>query len=90
MESSSQEKTAFATHCGLYEFRKMPFGLVNMSATFQRLMEIILPRLARDGCHVYVDDVLVFSKTLEEQNAEPHKSSHENKAHKTQVEAQEV
>ena len=87
MESSSQEKTAFATHCGLYE---LPFGLVNMSATFQRLMEITLSRLARDGCHVYVDDVLVFSKTLEEQNAEPHKSSHENKAHKTQVEAQEV
>ena len=68
MEASSQEKTAFTTHCGLYEFRKMPFGLVNAPATFQRLMEIVLSGLARDSCHVYLDDVLVFGKTLEEHN----------------------
>ena len=69
MEPASQDKTAFATHCGLYEFKKMPFGLVNAPATFQRLMEIVLTGLARDGCHVYLDDVLVYGKTLEEHNA---------------------
>ena len=68
MEGTSQEKTAFATHSGLYEFRKMPFGLVNAPATFQRLMEIVLSGVARNGCHVYLDDVLVFGRTLEEHN----------------------
>ena len=68
MDPSSQEKTAFTTYSGLYEFCKMPFGLVNAPATFQRLMERVLAGLARGGCHVYLDDVLVFGKTMEEHN----------------------
>ena len=68
MEPTSQEKTAFVTHCGLYEFKKMPFGLVNAPATSQRLMEMVLAGLARDKCYVYLDDVLVFGRTLEEHN----------------------
>ena len=64
VEQSSQEKTAFITHSGLYEFRKMPFGLVNAPDTFQRLMEVVLSGVTRDGCQVYLDDVLVFGKTL--------------------------
>ena len=68
MEPYSQEKTAFITSSGLYEFKKMPFGLVNAPATFQRFMELVLAGLARDVCHVYLDDVLVFGKTLEEHN----------------------
>ena len=68
MERTSQEKTAFITHSGLYEFRKMPFGLVNAPATLQRLMEIVLSGLAREVCPVYLDDVLVFGRTLEEHN----------------------
>ena len=68
MEPSAKEKTAFATYSGLYEFRKMPFGLVNAPATFQRLMEAVLAGLARDGVLVYLDDVLVVGSTLEEHN----------------------
>ena len=68
MDPASQEKTAFITHSGLYEFKKMPFGLVNAPATFQRLMEVVLSGLARDGCMVYLDDILVFGRTLGEHN----------------------
>ena len=68
MDLSDQEKTAFATYSGLYEFKKMPFGLVNAPATFQRLMEVILAGLAREGCLVYLDDVLVMGRTMEEHN----------------------
>ena len=46
----------------------MPFGLVNAAVTFQRLMEIVLSGLARDKCLVYLDDVLVIRKSLEEHN----------------------
>jgi len=65
MDPTSQEKTAFVTYSGLYEFKKMPFGLVNAP---QRLMEVVLTGLARDGCMVYLDDVLVIGKTSEEHN----------------------
>ena len=68
MEATSKEKTAFSTYSGLYEFRKMPFGLANAPATFQQLMENVLAGLARDGCLVYLDDILVIGKTLEEHN----------------------
>ena len=66
MEASSQPKTAFCAHSGLYEFTVMPFGLCNAPATFQRLMETVLHELARDKCFVYLDDVLVVGKTFEE------------------------
>ena len=68
MDSKDQEKTAFMTYSGLYEFKKMPFGLVNAPATFQRLMEVVLSGLAREGCLVYLDDVLVMGKTMAENN----------------------
>lgn len=66
----SQEKTAFVTPQGLYEFRVMPFGLTNAPAVFQRLMQRVLmglnPEDGPDYVTVYIDDVLVFSRTLAE------------------------
>ena len=65
-----QEKTAFVTPQGLYEFRVMPFGLTNAPAVFQRLMQQALmglnPEEGPDFLAVYIDDVLVFSRTLED------------------------
>ena len=66
MAPESQEKTAFTTYSGLYEFTVMAFGLCNAPTTFQHLMETILAGLARKTCMVYIDDILIFSKTFEE------------------------
>ena len=66
MEKSSIEKTAFVTHKGLFEFTVMPFGLTGATGSFQRLMDCVLSGLLWKSCLVYLDDVIVFSKTFEQ------------------------
>ena len=44
----------------------MPFGLCNAPATFQRLMQVVLAGLEWSSCFVYIDDILVASKTFDE------------------------
>ena len=70
MHPNSIEKTAFVKPQGLHEFRVMPFGLTNAPGVFQRLMERVLaglnPEDGPDFVVVYIDDVLVFSRTLDE------------------------
>ncbi len=63
MSPGDREKTAFCTPDGLFEFTKMPFGLCNAPATFQRL---ILAGLQWTSCLVYLDDVIIVAKTFEE------------------------
>ena len=55
------QKSAFTTHRGLFEFTRMPFGLCNAPATFQRLMQVVLAGLEWDSCFVYLDDILMIS-----------------------------
>ena len=66
----SIEKTAFITPTGLFEFRVMPFGLTNAPAVFQRLMQRVLqglnPTEGPDFVSVYIDDVLIFSRSMKE------------------------
>jgi hypothetical protein len=58
--------TAVITQAGLFEFTRMPFGLSNAPATYQRLMDNILKKGLRKYCCVYLDDVLIYSDTFEE------------------------
>ena len=57
LDQSAKEKTAFTTHCGLFEFNHMPFGLCNAPSTFQRLMQTVLTGLEGKTCFVYIDDI---------------------------------
>ncbi|MCO5596763.1 hypothetical protein L7F22_050832 [Adiantum nelumboides] len=61
-------KTAFRTTFGLYEFLVMPFGLTNTLATFNRMMERIFC-VHRVYIGVFFDDIIVYSKSLEEHKA---------------------
>ncbi|KAL5479133.1 hypothetical protein EMCRGX_G022617 [Ephydatia muelleri] len=61
-----REKTAFVTPYGLFQFRVMPFGLTNAPATFQRLMERVLAGLHWTTCLIYLDDILIFSATVQQ------------------------
>jgi hypothetical protein len=59
-------KTAFRTRYGHYEFLVVPFGLTNAPATFQSYINRALRGLVDDFCIVYLDDILVFSRTEKE------------------------
>ena len=56
-------KTAFCTYLGLYEYTRLPFGLVNAPATFQRMISSVLAELLNRSVLAYLDDVIVYSYT---------------------------
>jgi hypothetical protein len=65
MDERNKEKTAFVSHCGLFEFNVMPFGLCNAPATFQRFMDKCFAGLKWSSCLIYLDDIIVFSPDFE-------------------------
>ena len=66
MHPDDQHKTAFVTSMGLFEYTKMPMGLSSAPATFQRLMQSTMSDFIFQFLLVYLDDLLVYSKTFDE------------------------
>jgi len=66
MKETDIKKTSFSTNNGKYEFLRMPFGLTNAPRIFQRAMDDILREQVGKTCHVYMDDIVIFYKTIEQ------------------------
>ena len=69
IEEEDKRKTAFVCEYGQYEYNRMPFGLTNAPATFQRLMDKVLKDVLYKFALVYLDDIIVFSRTMDEHMA---------------------
>jgi hypothetical protein len=69
MEERDIPKTSFTTRTGQYAFRRLPFGLCGAPQSFQRVMASILREQNWKHCIIYLDDILIFGKTLEQHNS---------------------
>nr|GEU29957.1 reverse transcriptase domain-containing protein [Tanacetum cinerariifolium] len=63
MTKKDEEKTAFHTDEGVFCYTKMPFGLKNVGATYQRLVDTIFEGQIGRNLEAYVDDMVIKSKT---------------------------
>jgi hypothetical protein len=61
-----KEKTTFTSHEGLFRFLRLPFALKNTPATFQRFVDITLSGLTWKSCLVYLDDIIVYSRSRDD------------------------
>ena len=66
IRQEDRPKTAFVCHAGTYQYKRMPFGLTNAPATFQRALDMILTKYKWQTCLIYLDDVIIYSKNVEE------------------------
>ena len=66
IKPEDREKLAFWSHRGLYQFRRMPFGYRNGPAVFQQVMQGILAPFLWIFALVYIDDIVIFSKSFED------------------------
>ncbi len=66
VDDKDREKTAFITKWAIYEYTQMPFGLCNTPSTFQRVMELVLRGLQWEALFIYLDDVIVLGRGVDE------------------------
>lgn len=66
IDKKDREKTAFSTAYGHYHYKRCPFGLKTLPGFFQSMLNNILTGLQGETCFVYIDDVVIFAKDLEE------------------------
>ncbi|MGL5708693.1 MAG: reverse transcriptase domain-containing protein [Aeromonas sp.] len=66
MKGSDMCKTAFAWKSGLYQYTRMPFGLCNAPASFQRAMDKIFQKEKDNFVIPYLDDIIIYSKSIKE------------------------
>lgn len=66
MELGDKENTSVNTQSGQYQWRRMPMGLVNNSAIFQRTLDASLARILAKTCYVYLDDIIIFCQSLDQ------------------------
>ena len=85
MEEQDKEKTAFITDKGLYEFNKMPFGLCNAPATFQRMMNEIFKDIDWTTGGTYIDDIIVASDTFDDHLADIQKVFNRLREHNLKI-----
>ena len=66
MDPDSKSKAEFTCHMGLYQYRRVPFGLTNAPAMFQRLMNQLFSGNIWNFVFVYLDDLLIVSRSFQE------------------------
>jgi len=66
IDERDRDKTAFVTRKGEWCFKVLSFGLCNTPSQFARIMELVMSGLTYEECLVYLDDILLFSRTFEE------------------------
>lgn len=73
MDPDSEEKTAFNVPGGHYQYKRLPMGLINSPATFQRLMDNVLMGLKDELCLVYLDDIIIIGTDMSQHKERIHK-----------------
>jgi hypothetical protein len=66
IEEADKHKTAFTTSQGHYEFNRVPFELTNAPATFKRYMNNLLQPVIHKWALVYLDDIIIYSRTIDD------------------------
>ena len=68
MAEKEEWKTAFRYRYGFFEFQVIPIGLINTLITFQAIINYILHDLLDNGVLVYINNILIYTKTIKEYN----------------------